>query len=75
MDRGLWHCTAGIDQENTQGKKCKKANWLSEEPLQMAEKRKETKVKGEKERYTYLNAEFQGIARRDMKAFLSDAKK
>ena len=41
----------------------------------MAEKRKETKVKGEKERYTYLNAEFQGIARRDMKAFLSDAKK
>ena len=53
-------------------KKCKKANWLSEEALQIAEKRKEVKSKGEKERYTHLNAEFQRIARRDKKAFLRD---
>ena len=53
-------------------KKCKKAKWLSEETLQIAEKRKEAKGKGEKERYSYLNAEFQRIARRDKKAFLSD---
>ena len=53
-------------------KKCKKAKWLSEEALQIAVKRKEAKSKGEKERYTHLNAEFQRIARRDMKAFLSD---
>ena len=53
-------------------KKCKKAKWLSEEALQIAEKRKDAKGKGEKERYTHLNAEFQRIARRDKKAFLSD---
>ena len=53
-------------------KKCKKAKWLSEEALQIAMKRREVKGKGEKERYTYLNAEFQRIARRDKKAFLSD---
>ena len=53
-------------------KKCKKAKWLSEEALQIAEKRREEKGKGEKERYTHLNAEFQSIARRDKKAFLSD---
>ena len=53
-------------------KKCKKAKWLSEEALQIAEKRREAKGKGEKERYTHLNAEFQKIARRDKKAFLSD---
>ena len=52
-------------------KKCKKAKWLSEEALQIAEKR-EVKGKGEKERYTHLNAELQRIARRDKKAFLSD---
>ena len=52
--------------------KCKKAKWLSEEALQIAEKRREAKGKGEKERYTYLNAEFQRIARRDKKAFLID---
>ena len=51
-------------------KKCKKTRWLSEEALQIAVKRKEAKGKGEKERYTYLNAEFQRIARRDKKAFL-----
>ena len=52
-------------------KKCKRAKWLSEEALQIAVKRREVKSKGEKERYTYLNAEFQTIARRD-KAFLRD---
>ena len=50
----------------------KKAKWLSEEAIQIAEKRREAKNKGEKERYTLLNAEFQTIARRDKKAFLSD---
>ena len=53
-------------------KTCKKAKWLSEEPLQIAEKRREVKGKGEKESYAHLNAEFQRIARRDKKAFLSD---
>ena len=53
-------------------KTCKKAKWLSEEALQIAEKRREAKGKGEKERHIYLNAEFQRIARRDKKAFLSD---
>ena len=53
-------------------KKCKKAKWLPEETLQITVKRKEAKSKGEKERHTYLNAEFQRIARRDKKAFLSD---
>ena len=53
-------------------KKCKKAKWLSEEALQIAMKRKEAKSKGEKEKYTHLNAEFQRIAGRDKKAFLSD---
>ena len=56
-------------------KKCTKARWLSEEALQIAEKRREAKGKGEKERYTHLNAEFQTIARRDKKAFLSDQRK
>ena len=53
-------------------KKCKKAKWLSEVALQIAEKRREAKGKGEKERYTHLNAGFQRIARRHKKAFLSD---
>jgi len=53
-------------------KKCKRAKWLSEEALQTAEKRREAKGKGEKERYTHLNAEFQRAARRDKKAFLSE---
>ena len=53
-------------------KKCKKAKCLSEEALQITEKRRETKGKGEKERYTHLNAEFQRIASRDKKAFYSD---
>ena len=54
------------------GKKCKKEKWLSEEALQIAVKRRESKSKGEKETYTHLNAEFQRIARRDKKAFLND---
>ena len=53
-------------------KKCKKVKWLSEEALQIAVKRREAKSKGEKERYSHLNAEFQRIARRDKKPFLSD---
>ena len=55
-----------------QKKKCKKATWLSEEALQIAGKQTEAKGKGDKERYTHVNAEFQRIARRDKKAFLSD---
>ena len=54
-------------------KKCKKAKWLSEEALQIPEKRREAKGKGEKERYNHLNAEFQRIARRDKKPFLSES--
>ena len=53
-------------------KKCKKAKWLSEEALQIAVKRREVKSKGEKERYTHLNAQFQRTAKRDKKVFLSD---
>ena len=53
-------------------KKCKKVKWLSEEPLQIAMKKREAKSKGEKERYTQLNAEFQRLAKRDKKVFLSD---
>ena len=56
-------------------KKCKKAKWLSGKALQIAVKRREAKSKGEKERYTHLNAEFQRIARRDKKAFFSDQRK
>ena len=72
MDRGLWHYTGRSDQEHPKKKKGKKAKWLSEEALQIAEKSREAKGKGEKERYTHLNTEFQRIARRDKKAFLSD---
>ena len=77
MPEELWTEFCDIVQEaviNTipKKKKCKKAKWLSEEALQIAEKRWEEKGKGEKERYTYLNAEFQRIARGDKKAFLND---
>ena len=69
-----------IEENNRMGKtrdlpkkkKCTKEKWLSEEALQIAVKRREAKSKGEKERYKHLNAEFQRIARRDRKAFLSD---
>ena len=60
MDRGLCHCTGDRDQDHPQKKEMqKKAKWLSEEALQIAGKRREVKGKGEKERYTHLNAEFQ----------------
>jgi len=76
MDRTQFHCTGGgSDQDHPQEKeneKCKKEKWLSEEALQIDVKRREVKSKGKKDRYTYLNAEFQRIARRDKKAFLSD---
>ena len=72
MDRGSWRCTGGRDKTISKKKKCKKAKWLSGEALQIAVKRRETKGKGEKERYKHLNAEFQRIARRHKKAFLSD---
>ena len=73
----LWTEVCDIVQEAVfktipKKKKCKKAKWLSEEALQIAVKRREVQGKGEKERYTHLNAEFQRIARRDKKAFLSD---
>ena len=61
-----------VIKTNPKKKKCKKAKWLSEEALQITEKRREAKRKGEKERYTHLNAEFQIIPRRDKKAFLSN---
>ena len=75
MPEELW--TEDIVQEAgiktiTKKKKCKKAKWLSKEALQIAVKRREAKSKGEKEKYTHLNAEFQRITRRDKKAFLSD---
>ena len=66
------HCTGDGSKTISKKKKRKKAKWLSEEALQMAEKRREVKDKGEKERYTHLNAEFQRIAKRNKKAFLSD---
>ena len=70
MDGGSWHCTGGSDQDHPQ-EKCKKAKGLFEEPLQIAEKRREAKGKREKEKYNHLKAEFQRIARRDKKTFLS----
>ena len=72
MDGGSWHCTGDKDQDHPQEKEMQKSKWLSEQALQITVKRKEGKSKGERERYTHLNAEFQRIARRDKKAFLSD---
>ena len=77
MPEELWIEVRDIIQEvviktTPKKKKCKKAKWLSEDTLQIAAKRREVKGKGVKERYTHLNAEFQRIARRDKKAFLSD---
>ena len=73
----LWNEVCDIVQETgiktiPMEKKCKKAKWLSGEGLQIAVKRREAQIKGGKERYTHLNAEFQRIARRNKKAFLSD---
>ena len=64
--------TGGREQDHPQGKEMQKGKWLSEEALQIAVERREAKGKGEKERYTHLNTEFQRTARRDKKAFLSD---
>ena len=80
MPDELWTEVRDIVQETgiktiPMDKKCKKAKWLSEEALQIAVKRREVKSKGENERYSYLNAEFQRIARRDKKAFLSNHSK
>ena len=77
MPDELWNEVRDIVQETgiktiPKKKKCKKAKWLPEEALQIAVKRREVKSKGEKERYKHLNAEFQRIARRDMKAFFSE---
>ena len=77
MNYKLWNEVRDIVQETgiktiPMEKKCKKAKWLSEEALQIAVKRREAKSQGEKERYKHLNAEFQRIARRDKKAFLSE---
>ena len=77
MPDELWTEVRDIVQETgiktiPKKKKCKKAKWLSEEALKIAEKRRKAKSKGEKEGYTHLNAEFQRIARRDKRAFLSD---
>ena len=77
MPDELWNEVRDIVQETgietiPMEKKCKKAKWLSAEALQIAVKRREAKSKGEKERYTHLNIEFQTIARRDKKAFLSN---
>ena len=77
MPEELWTGDCDIVQETViktipKKKKCKKAKWLSEEALQIAEKRREAEGQGEKERYTHLNAEFLRIARRDKKAFLGD---
>ena len=77
MAEELWMEVHDIVQEVvikiiSEKRKCKKAKWLSEEALQIAEKRREAKGKGEKERYIHLNSEVQRIARRDKKAFLSD---
>ena len=77
MPEELWtevHNTvqAAVIKTIPKKKKCKKAKWLSEEALQIAEKRREAKGKGEKERYAHLNAELQRIARRDKRAFLSN---
>ena len=77
MPDALWMKVHDILQETgiktiLKKKKCKKAKWFSEETLQIAEKRREVEAKGEKERYTHLNAEFQRKGRKDKKAFLSD---
>ena len=77
MPEELWMQVHDIEQKAViktipKKKKCKKAKWLSEEGLQIAEKRTDVKGKGEKERYTYLNAEIQRIARREKKAFHRD---
>ena len=72
MDGGSWHCTGGSDQDHPQEKETQKSKMVVEEVLQIAKKRREDKDKGERERYTHLNAGFQRIAWRYKKAFLRD---
>ena len=77
MPEELWTEVCNVVQEEViktipKKQKCKKTKWLSEEALKIAEKRREAKSKGEKERHSHLNAEFQRIARRDKKGFLRD---
>ena len=72
MDGGSSHFTGGNDQNDHKKKKYKTEKWFSEEALQIAEKRRDMKGKGKKERYTHLTIELQKIARRDKKAFFSD---
>ena len=72
MDGGSQIVQEAVIKSIPKKKKCKKAKWFSEEALQIAEKRRDAKGKGEKDRYTHLNAEFQRIAMKDKKAFLSE---
>ena len=74
MSEELWkdseYWTGDSEQGTVKKKKCKKAKWLSDEASQIAEERKEVKSRGERERYSQLNTDFQGLARKDKKAFL-----
>ena len=72
MDRSLWHCTEGSDQDHLEEKEMPKGKMVAWEGLTNSCKKKRSEGKGEKERYTHLNAEFQTITRREKKAFLSD---
>ena len=72
MDGGSWHCTGGRDQDHPQGKDMQKGKMVVWGGLTNSCEKKRSESKGEKKRYTHLNAEFQRIARRDTKAFLSD---
>ena len=69
MDGGSWHCTGDRNQDHSQEKEMQKAKWLSEEALQIAVKKRHVKGKGEKERYTHLNVEFQRIEGEIRKSF------
>ena len=75
MDGGSGHFAGYREQDHPKKKKCKKGKWLSEKALQIAVKRREAKGRGERERYTHLNAEFQRIVKRDKKALLSEQRK
>ena len=72
MDRGLYIVQEVVTKTIPEKKKCKKAKWLNEETLQIPKKRRQAKGRGERERYTQLNADLQKIARRDKKAFFSE---
>ena len=72
MDRGFWHCTRDRDQDHQKEKEILNGKRFSEEALQIAEKKREAKGKGEKERYIHLNAQFQRIPERNKKTFLRE---